>query len=50
MIFSRPAAPSLHGTPDVVAADAVLAFEESRAGKNLLFVLENGLGHLDRGR
>ena len=41
----------LAGNADVVAVDAVLALQISRAGKNLLLVLEDGFDHLsDCGR
>jgi hypothetical protein len=48
--FLQAGGAQLAGNADVVAVDAVLAFEIGRAGQNLLLVLEDGLDHLDGGR
>ena len=43
-------APQLHRHADEQPVDSVLAFEQRRAGQNLLLVLQNRLHHLDRRR
>ena len=48
MICSRPLRAELARHADVEAVDAVLAFEISGAGQNLLLVFQNCFGHLDR--